>query len=244
MLATRLSLAFAALLLLPGCLLTPGKFTSTLDIRADRSFAFAYRGEVIAQDMDGMMQPADPAAGDKGEQPSGTSPTAFFQEDGPAAGTPAKPDTAESRAKMDALAAALTREKGFRSVRYLGEGKFDIDYAISGSLTHAFLFPFNTDAEVLVPFIAVELRGDDRVRVKAPGFANGQDKVRSPMGGGNGSDAAKYIDGTFTLTTNAEIVSQNQEDGPGTVAGGRQLSWKVTPLTGEAPMAVLRFPGR
>lgn len=245
MLATRLSLAFTALLLLSGCLLTPGKFTSTLDIKADRSFAFTYRGEVIAQDMDSMMKPSDPASGETNDGAVGASPTAFFQEEGGDTSELApKPDTADSRAKMEALAAALTKEKGFRAVRYLGDGKFDIDYAISGTLTHAFLFPFNSDAEVLVPFIAVELRGDDRVRVKAPGFANGQGKARAPIGGDTGVDAAKYLDGTFTLTTTAEIVSQNQEDGPTTVAGAKRLLWKVTPLTNEAPMAVLRFPGR
>ena len=37
-------------LLLTGCLLTPGKFQSTLSINADRTFAFAYKGEVIAVD--------------------------------------------------------------------------------------------------------------------------------------------------------------------------------------------------
>ena len=240
----RLTIALGALLLLSGCLLVPGKFTSSLDIRADRSFTFTYRGEVIAQDTDSMV-PSDSPGGEKSGDDASIKPTAFFQEDtGATDGASAKPDSPETRAKMEALAEALTKEKGFRSVRYLGKGKFDIDYALSGTLTHTFLFPFNTDAEVLVPFIAVELRGDDRVRVKAPGFANGQDKARAPMGGGNGSDANKFLDGTFTLTTNAEIVSQNQEEGPATIPGGKRLSWKVTPLTNQAPMAVIKFPAK
>ena len=33
-------------LLLTGCLLSPGKFTSTLDVRKNRRFAFAYTGEI------------------------------------------------------------------------------------------------------------------------------------------------------------------------------------------------------
>jgi len=51
-LLSRAAGALAALLMLPGCLVTPGSFTSTLDIRADRSFAFAYKGEILASDMD------------------------------------------------------------------------------------------------------------------------------------------------------------------------------------------------
>jgi hypothetical protein len=53
-------------------------------------------------------------------------------------------------------------------------------------------------------------------------------------------DAAKALDGRFTLTTNAEIVSQNQEDGAQSAAEGKRIVWRITPLTGEAPMATLR----
>jgi hypothetical protein len=79
------------------------------------------------------------------------------------------------------------------------------------------------------------------VRVKAPGYSNDFDKSREPMGqSGPGDDAAKALDGTFTLTTNAEIVSQNQEDGAQSTADGKRIVWKVTPLTSEAPTATLR----
>ena len=123
----------------------------------------------------------------------------------------------------------------------MGNHRFEIDYAISGRLTHAFLFPFNSDAQIVLPFVAVELRGDDRVRMKAPGYSNDYDKSQNPMGGnGAGDDAAKALDGTFTLTTNAEIVSQNQEDGAQDTPQGKRIVWKVTPLTSEAPAATLR----
>jgi hypothetical protein len=48
------------------------------------------------------------------------------------------------------------------------------------------------------------------------------------------------LDGTFTLTTNAEIVSQNNENGSVATTNGRQIVWKATPLTKDEPMAVLR----
>ena len=249
---SRAAGALAALLMLPGCLVTPGTFSSTLDIRADRSFAFAYKGEILASDMDKAL---GGTSGDDEDNPleGATPPTgeeAVLQKVAQSQSKAPTPSTSEPRfdkadgddAQMQAMASALTKEKGFRSVQYLGDHKFAIDYAISGKLDHAFLFPFNIDAQIVLPFVAVEMRGADRVRVKAPGFSNGFDKSQGPagMGGGSGDAAAKALNGTFTLTTDAEIVSQNQEDGITTVPEGKRITWTITPLTGEAPAATLR----
>ena len=250
-LLSRAAGALAALLMLPGCLVTPGSFTSTLDIRADRSFAFAYKGEILASDMDKAQgglnsdaeeDPLEGVAPPEGEE-AVLQKVAQNQSKTPA--PPAEPQFDKASgddAQMQAMASALTKEKGFRSVQYLGDHKFAIDYAISGRLDHAFLFPFNIDAQIVLPFVAVEMRGADRVRVKAPGFSNGFDKSQGPagMGGGSGDAAAKALNGTFTLTTDAEIVSQNQEDGATTVPEGKRITWTITPLTGDAPAATLR----
>ena len=64
------------------------------------------------------------------------------------------------------------------------------------------------------------------------------------LGGGPDDAAAKALDGVFTLTTDAEIVSQNQEDGASVTPRGRQLRWIIKPMTTEAPMAVLRLQPR
>ncbi|CAN5442201.1 hypothetical protein BH10PSE12_BH10PSE12_23450 [soil metagenome] len=255
----RACLPLGVVLLLSACLVTPGTFDSTLDIRADRSFAFTYKGEVIALNMDKAMQGG--ASPDTDDMPEGED-SAYQQIVLNTGAKPQKParkpsppitdadnagfaDAADDTTKMEAIATALSKEKGFRSARYDGGGKFEIDYAITGTLTHAFVFPFNIDAQIVFPFIAIELRGDDKVRVKAPGYANSDDKLQGPMGSGAaGQDAAKALNGTFTLTTNAAIVSQNQEDGPSAVPGGQRILWKVDPLTREAPMAVLKFPGK
>ena len=233
--------ALAMVLLLSACLVTPGRFESSLDIRADRSFSFAYKGEILASDMgrNGMMPDGMPGDAAPQEEPADTGPAllqiADRQEDFGVS------EAKGSDAQMQAIAAALSKEKGFRAARYLGNRKFEIDYAISGRLTHAFLFPFNIDAQIVLPFVAVEMRGADRVRVKAPGFANSFDKSQSPMGaGGPGDDAAKALNGTFTLTTNAQILSQNQEEGALSTPQGQRIVWTVTPLTSEAPVATLR----
>jgi hypothetical protein len=52
----------------------------------------------------------------------------------------------------------------------------------------------------------------------------------------------KERDGTFTFTTDAELVMQNNEEG--TAPGpGTRVVWKVTPASKTVPTAVVRFPG-
>ncbi|WP_420145326.1 hypothetical protein [Sphingobium sp.] len=235
--------ALAGLLALSACLVTPGKFESSLDIRADRSFSFAYKGEVLASDMgkDGLTGGASSPPGDDGQAEGETDSTPTLMQIAAKEEDFSDPSSANDEAQMQAIATALAKEKGFRAARYMGNHKFEIDYAISGRLTHAFLFPFNIDAQIVLPFVAVELRSDDRVRVKAPGFSNGFDKSQGPTGISGGSDnAAMALDGRFTLTTDAEIVSQNQEDGAESTPQGKRIVWTINPLTGEAPAATLR----
>ncbi|MFC3440671.1 hypothetical protein ACFOKF_05560 [Sphingobium rhizovicinum] len=234
--------ALAGLLALSACLVTPGQFESTLDIRADRSFAFTYKGEILASDMgkNALTGGANDGDADAQDGEAENSPTlmqiAAQEEDF------SDPSDKSDETQMQAIATALSKEKGFRSARYLGNHKFEIDYAINGTLTHAFLFPFNIDAQIVLPFVAVEMRGVDRVRVKAPGFANSFDKSQGPGGmGGAGDDTAKALDGTFTLTTDAEIISQNQEEGADTIPEGKRIVWTITPLTSDAPAATLRL---
>jgi hypothetical protein len=211
---TRFLVALAAPLLLTGCLLAPGKFTSKLVLNADRSFTYSYVGEVHALDPESSMR----SSGDDKAKPDASK-------------------KAEAETKNRAIADALSKEAGYRSVRYLGEGKFLIDYQVSGTLTHNFIYPFNVDAQAIVPFVAAELRVNGTVRVKAPGFANEAKDQAGPMGDASGDK----LDGTFVLETDAEIVSQNNEDGPMTAGARRTITWKVTPLTRDAPTAVLRI---
>ena len=50
----------------------------------------------------------------------------------------------------------------------------------------------------------------------------------------------KERDGTFTFTTDAELVMQNNEEGmaPGP---GKKVVWRVTPTSKTVPTAVVRF---
>jgi len=248
----RLARWFALLvapLLLTSCLLVPAKFTSSLDIRADRSFTFTYVGEVQllksskANPLSEDIAPDDEENWDEESDGEATLWKIAEKKGGEPKTNGEFDDSADDATQLRRLAQTLSSEYGFRSVRYVGNRKLAIDYRISGTLDHAFVFPFNPDGEVIIPFIAIELRGKDRLRVKAPGFAN--DASASSMGGMSGLSGedgpGSALDGVFTLTTNAEIVSQNQEDGgQDQPEGGKKIVWTVNPTTRDAPMAVLR----
>jgi len=244
---SRIALVLLLPCLLASCVLTPGKFVSSLKIDADRHFTFTYVGEVIAlQDDDmtkglgdlGTPSPTDPASSDEDGTP--TLQQIALQKDSPAESPAAKKAAAD--AKNRAIAAALSKEAGYRKATYLGDGKFSIDYSISGTLDHGFVYPYNIDAEAVFPFIAVELRANNTLRMKAPGYANASESKGMGMPGMDKS--ANQLDGVFTLDTNAEIVSQNNEEGPVTTAGRKTITWKVTSLTKDAPSAVLRMAAK
>jgi hypothetical protein len=251
---SRLSLVLLAPFLLVGCLLAPGKFTSSLVINADRTFTYTYVGEVYGMDLDDAMKDKE-----TDDTPADTTTKSSLQkialqkdED---SGKPKDGDDAKSKAEKKAatdaknreLAATLAKEVGYRKVEYVGDNKFLIDYQITGKLDRSFIYPYNLDAGIIIPFIAIEVRANGTVRVKAPGFANDSKDTSgglgdmAGMGGGDAAKATSKLDGTFTLDTDAEIVSQNNEDGAQTVGKRKTIVWKATPLSTTAPMAVLRL---
>lgn len=252
---TRTALATLLLLALGACFMSPGKFTSSLDIRADRSFTFLYKGEVIVEDMSNLTKGLDDLgsgddedASDTAEQSPVYQPIALADQDkgrttprnNPGKGAKTDSDSEEKLAKMRDITEALMKEEGYRSVRYVGNNKFEIDYQISGRLDHSFVFPFNVDAQAAFPFLVIEVRKDGRVRVQAPGFGESSDSKAASSGMGTGKGSPER-EGVFTLTTNAEIVSQNEENGATSTAQGKQVVWKITPYTRVAPAAVLKL---
>ncbi|MET3711161.1 hypothetical protein ABIC65_001863 [Sphingomonas trueperi] len=231
-----LALVVLAPLVLASCLFVPGKFDSALTIHRDRSFTFTYKGEVVAIDLKGLggdfMKIGEEEGAKKGKNGSAD---------------PAKVKAAE-QAKRDEeyrkLAVELAKEAGYRSVEYRGNGIFYVDFALSGVLDHAFVYPYNQDNEIVLPWIAIELRGKDALRVKAQGFARQKSEAAGlgGMGAGlsDGAAAADRMEGSFTLTTDAEVISQNNEAGAETVGSEKVITWKVNTRTKDAPMASLR----
>lgn len=229
----RIAGALALPFLLASCLLSPGKFTASLDIHKDRSFTFAYQGEVILLDPTADLQQGLNSAlaegGDSGKKTQAPAP-------------PAKTEpSAQMVTQRKAVLEALSKEEGYRSVEYLGGNKFRVDYQVAGRLDRNFVYPLNLDAMAIIPWIAVELRKDGTARMMAIAF--GDSNTANPGAGAAAPKpdmAAAEREGIFTFTTDATLVMQNNEAGvaPGP---GTKVVWHITPTTKAVPTAVVRF---
>jgi hypothetical protein len=230
----RIAAALALPFLLASCLLSPGKFTASLDIRKDRSFTFAYQGEVILLDPTAdLQQGMDSALGGSKDGDKKSAPP------------PSPPAKAEPSAQMatqrKAVLEALSKEEGYRSVEYLGGNKFRVDYQVAGKLDRNFVYPLNLDAMAIIPWIAIELRKDGTARMMAIAFGDSNTANPGAAAGAPKPDmAAAEREGVFTFTTDATLVMQNNEAGvaPGP---GTRVVWHITPTTKAVPTAVVRF---
>jgi hypothetical protein len=239
----RLATVVALPLFLASCLLSPGRFTASLDIRKDRSFTFAYQGEVILLDpSDGISSGMDKALGGAEGKQSPDEP-ATPPADSEATGNLAAPSepSAQMVNQRKAVLEALSKEAGYRLVEPIEGNKFRVDYQVSGKLDRNFAYPLNIDAMAVIPWIVIELRKDNTARMMALAFGDSNNASASAvMPGGKPQIGATEREGTFTLTTDATLVMQNNE--AGTAPGpGTKVVWKITPTTKAVPTAVVRF---
>jgi hypothetical protein len=144
------------------------------------------------------------------------------------------------------FAANLMKQKGWRSVAYRGKGAFDVDYHFEGRLDQDFAFPLMPDSDLMIPFITIRPRTDGSVKINAPAFTgkSGPFGARAKAMGlpDKGSDGpASRAEGRFTVTTDAEILTNNSEDGPVTVQGRRQLHWDVDAASDRIPELMVKL---
>lgn len=166
---------------------------------------------------------------------------------------PTSPQAAEE------LAERLRKQAGWKRVEVKGNGLYDVDFAMSGRLDHDFVFPTVERVAMVNPFVNVLRRADRSVRIDAPAFGpqqNGGLGATSPIGlmaaaaaadadkDGTGiGSAIPQPEGTFTLTTDGQILANNTVDGPAAVPTGQKLEWKITPRSEGAPMALVKAGG-
>jgi hypothetical protein len=243
----RFAFVAAAALTLSSCILSPGKFVSTLHIGKDRSFTFTYVGEVILLDPASAMSKgmAEGLAGADKPDEGGMVDLDAVADNVAASPEPALPaapaaESAKSLAEAKAVAEALSKEVGYRSVQYLGNNKFRVDYAMTGKLDRSFIYPINMDAKSIIPWVAVEVRKDRTARIMAIAFGDQDMDMGAAGAAANQDSQPKERSGTFTFTTDAELVMQNNEEGVAPGAGTRVV-WKVTPASKTVPTAVVRF---
>jgi hypothetical protein len=200
---TGFLLAVAAPLMLAGCLWSPGKFQSNLDIRRDGSFALDYKGEILFQMPQDDAKP-EPWSDDKARCVAGGGASLDTQDGEARECTPAEIATlkrefeakeaeriASKRKENEEMArtfglpgtddasnrrfaATLMKYAGWRSVAYKGNGVYDVDYSVRGRLDQDFAFPLMPDSDLMLPFIAIRRRADGSVQVNSPGFAGGE----------------------------------------------------------------------
>ena len=156
-------------------------------------------------------------------------------------------------AAADEIAARMQRQRGWERVSYIGEGLFDVEFAVEGTLTHDFVFPTLEGMLGATPFVSVNLREDGKVRVDAPGyFSRAKDNpmfgsasiAKMALAEADASGEAPRIvrpEGTFTLVTNGRILANNTDEGPAPHAQGQALEWTIGPATHQPPTALIAF---
>lgn len=196
-------IAVALGLILTGCVLTAGKFTSALDLRRNGTFTYSYNGEIFLlglsklAEMGGKSSSADEefspsvcyADDDELKERECTAEELAAQKsawelEAKASVDREKKEQEAMRAMLggldpadpkaaEELAARLRKQAGWRSVEYKGDGLFVVDFAITGRLDHDFVFPTVERLPQANAFVTLVRRNDGTVRIDAPGFTAG-----------------------------------------------------------------------
>jgi len=197
-------------LLLTGCFITPGKFTSELVLGPDQDFTFTYEGEIFFLGLSRLAEMGESAKEFEPEEcyVDGTSEVREctrneIEGQRSAWKSGESQRTAEAKQQAEQMSAMmggidpadpeavvkftrmLLRQKGWERVVDKGDGVFDISYRLNGKLTHDFMFPVIEGVPSTNPFVQVLLRDGDVVRVNAPGFSaqNDENPMAAMMGG-------------------------------------------------------------
>lgn len=283
--ASNIRLMGAALLAtsalaLSGCLLSPGTFTSELHLMKDGNFSYSYDGEIQMLGLsklaelgnaadetfaatcwdDETFEDRDCTAEEEAEQRKEWDANAAERAEKNKSEAeamkallggidPSSPEAAQE------LAERLERQRGWDNVIYRGDGLFEVEFRVSGQLSHDFAFPVIEKLPLANVFVSVVLRDGGQVRVEAPAFTAGGNEM--PMAGmmsgmaelaklgetSDGKSAPKIVvpNGTFTIVTDGRILANNTDEGPAAHASGQSLSWTVNQRTTQAPTALIAF---
>jgi hypothetical protein len=225
--AAATAFAIAASLALAACIVSPGKFESTFDIRRDGTFTFTYNGEIYllalsrlaemsAQEAETFVETPCYDDDDFEERPCTEEELAeqrrFWEEQAESRRQQAAREAEEMRqflggidpadpAAAEELAERLRRQEGWKRVEYRGDGLFEVEFSISSRLGHDFSFPTLERFPMSNSFVIANLRQGDSVRVEAPGFG--------PQGGSNPFQSMAAGMAASGVTTN-----QGAEAGP------------------------------
>jgi hypothetical protein len=265
--------ALLTVLLLAACVFSPGRFTSALDVRQDGRFTFSYVGEMHFLPLSKMATAGDKAAtftpepcldGDTGDERPCTAAQLAEQRETWERERKEKEERDKREAQSmkmvmgdldmsdprsgEELAARMRRQAGWKRVDYRGDGLFDVEFQLSGTLDHDFAFPTIEQFPLANAFVQITRRADGSIRIDAPGFgpaagAGMLGGLAASAGGSpdGGMPEVPVPDGRLILTTDAPILANNTDEGPREIAGTKQLEWPVNARSKAAPMALLRL---
>lgn len=264
----RIIAALAAPLLLTGCLLSPGKFSSTLDLKRDGSFTFTYVGEIVVTDMTpppAEFSPSPCFSDETGDERECTeAELAQQRKDFDKAQAESKGEAGMVSSAMGGemgslgsdegiaeLVEQLKKQQGWNKVSYRGNRIIDVEYAITGSSAHGFAFPMVDGGNAIMPFVTIIRRKDGSVKVSAPAYsgeAAGGDMAAlgamAAAGDSKDKPAQPKPEGTFTITTDGRILTNNTEDGPSMAGANATLKWVVNSRLQKGPEALIGLAGQ
>ena len=280
--AAAVALTAALSLLLTACFVTPGKFDAALDLRKSGAFSYSYRGEIFVLGLSDLMDMASkadaayvpsPCYSDEEPEKERTctkeeqeAAKANWESDQQAGAEKRKQDNESMKVMLggldpadpkaaEELAARLRRQAGFKTVVYKGNGLYEVDFALTGQLTHDFAFPTIEKMQQITPFFVLNRRADGSVRLDSPAlqaqegmggmpFGNVAQMAAAERSKASPEEAKKIpefpqVDGRFVLTTDGEILANNTDEGAKADPTGKRLEWKITPRDKVGPMALI-----
>jgi len=264
----RTALLLTAASALSGCFLQPGKFDATMTVLKDGRFTFAYEGEIVMAGMNDLADMAAAAEEQKpckddntGKERECTAAERDARAAEEAQGQAmmqammGQADMADPQ-QMAEFAAVLERQAGWNSVEMVEQGVFEVSFSITSRMGHDFDFPTIEGMPMGSSFVQARLRDENRLKIDAPGFGGegSGNPMASMMGGMMGAMASngpatasasdtppvRPIEGTFSIMTNAQILTNNTDEGPQPASNGMaMLSWTITPGSMTGPAALL-----
>jgi hypothetical protein len=135
-------------------------------------------------------------------------------------------------ASMEKLAAKLENYAGWDSVTYTGNDVFQVSYNAEGLVSNGFTFPILADAAAILPFVQILPHKDGTYEVIAPGYGGSSSVVTlASLDRGASASLAKQdivtSKGTFTLTTDSDVLANNSQKGLRTEFGRKVIEWDV-----------------
>lgn len=200
------ALAAAATLALTACIIAPGTFQSTFDLRRNGQFTFTYQGEIYLlalSQLTKMANEAEAAGEEFVEQPciddedfeerpcteeERADQRREWDEQAAARKSTAERDSAAMQAMLggidpadpqaaEELAERLRHQAGWQRVDYRGDGLFEVEFSLTSRIGHDFAFPTFERFPMSNSFVVANARQGGTIRIEAPGFA--------VQGGGN-----------------------------------------------------------